>query len=439
MLIPLWAFITLQSVAGLLALLAITLIARAWLRRKDLQTRRCYRCHYDLSATSGPKCPECGREAKSEAELLGKRRRWRSTRRAAIPLVAAALVCFAGFFAAWPVRMMPTWMLVRCTPWMVESGGQLRNEVCKEWWIRRSVSAEHAINLIRIWQNAWRSDPPPTWADDFSATLLGMRADLTAGRSVSSQDADREGATRGQSSGESSWYWMESPSVFNLLTEKDQIELIETLVDADRRSIDGRIGAPYVTWLIARDCGPQVREWLWQHYFSPSSDWAWLDRPMISAMDTSDPFAQRVIDQLSSPDDSVKRRAAAVMIRVIQSRPGSIDMRNREPFMAQLQSLRRRSKDIKALADSLLIRELDGLHEPTTDAQVQACLTVMCQITNPIVKQAVAPLSRLASESNDERVKQTARSALRMIASQYPELSSEITPILNQASQSPLR
>ncbi len=38
--------------------------------------RRCPKCAYDLSATPGLQCPECGRTAKSEPHLFRKRRQW---------------------------------------------------------------------------------------------------------------------------------------------------------------------------------------------------------------------------------------------------------------------------------------------------------------------------------------------------------------------------
>ncbi len=49
------------------------LFARKWTHDPR---RRCPKCAYDLSATPGLKCPECGRTAKDEHRLFRKRRQW---------------------------------------------------------------------------------------------------------------------------------------------------------------------------------------------------------------------------------------------------------------------------------------------------------------------------------------------------------------------------
>jgi hypothetical protein len=39
--------------------------------------RRCPKCWYDMAGVPGLRCPECGKEAKSERQLSATRRRWR--------------------------------------------------------------------------------------------------------------------------------------------------------------------------------------------------------------------------------------------------------------------------------------------------------------------------------------------------------------------------
>lgn len=63
-----------------------------WLAGRCKQ-RRCAKCWYDMSATAGLKCPECGREAKSEKGLHRSRRRW--------GWAFAATVLLIGGGAAW--------------------------------------------------------------------------------------------------------------------------------------------------------------------------------------------------------------------------------------------------------------------------------------------------------------------------------------------------
>lgn len=55
--------------------------------------RRCGRCWYDMSGVSGLRCPECGREARSERALRRTRRRW--------GWIAASLVVAAAGGLVW--------------------------------------------------------------------------------------------------------------------------------------------------------------------------------------------------------------------------------------------------------------------------------------------------------------------------------------------------
>jgi hypothetical protein len=67
------------ALAGL-ALLAWSLLAdrlRTRRARREGTLRRCPKCWYDMSATEGLTCPECGKTAKRERRLLRARRRYR--------------------------------------------------------------------------------------------------------------------------------------------------------------------------------------------------------------------------------------------------------------------------------------------------------------------------------------------------------------------------
>ncbi len=88
-----------------------------WCRQRLLRRRRCPKCWYDMSATPGLRCSECGFLAASERRLLKARRRWW--------MVAAALAMFLlshglnvmpqvkqrGWLAA-----LPTTVLIFVTP-----------------------------------------------------------------------------------------------------------------------------------------------------------------------------------------------------------------------------------------------------------------------------------------------------------------------------------
>ena len=68
-----WIFYTAGST---LALAGITIIALALFKDRAKARRRCPKCWYDMTGVPGLQCPECGKEAKAEKNLLKTRRRW---------------------------------------------------------------------------------------------------------------------------------------------------------------------------------------------------------------------------------------------------------------------------------------------------------------------------------------------------------------------------
>ena len=83
--------------------------------------RSCVKCGYDMGGIAGRRCPECGREAKSEREL--------ARRRVSLgALVVGAALMFASYAMWVPVRLsregwqavIPTAGLVLGTPWYIE-------------------------------------------------------------------------------------------------------------------------------------------------------------------------------------------------------------------------------------------------------------------------------------------------------------------------------
>ncbi len=97
---PDWFFWSGGAIIGLLGLM---LAAWALIGDRSRGRRRCPKCWYDMSATIGLRCPECGREAKREKKLFKPRRRWRLVFVSVIPLLAA------GFFAAQPQAHRKGW------------------------------------------------------------------------------------------------------------------------------------------------------------------------------------------------------------------------------------------------------------------------------------------------------------------------------------------
>jgi len=66
-----------QIAAGTVLLCGVLVAWRWGWRDAGKGTRRCPRCWYDMRATAGLKCSECGREAQSERKLFRKHRKWR--------------------------------------------------------------------------------------------------------------------------------------------------------------------------------------------------------------------------------------------------------------------------------------------------------------------------------------------------------------------------
>lgn len=79
------------------------------------RSRRCLRCGYDMAAVPGRRCPECGREARSEAGLVGTRRRWGRAAAGGVCLIVGGLAAAHAALSRTPGgwwRLAPTPMLL---------------------------------------------------------------------------------------------------------------------------------------------------------------------------------------------------------------------------------------------------------------------------------------------------------------------------------------
>jgi hypothetical protein len=101
-----------QWLAWMLVAIGALLGCRALLGDRSRGRRRCPRCWYSMEGATGLKCPECGREAKSERQLFRSRRRWRWML-VAIPVLLAAPVVGVypraarnGWYSVLPLRMV---------------------------------------------------------------------------------------------------------------------------------------------------------------------------------------------------------------------------------------------------------------------------------------------------------------------------------------------
>jgi hypothetical protein len=128
---PAWVQMALAVASWGLVVGAWVLIA-VWARgKRGAGARWCAKCLYDMTGLPGMRCPECGREAKSEKQLRRRKRRWGA--------LAAALVLFVLNYAMWvPVRLqhegwktalVPTGALVLGLPWVAQNRRGTTSEV----------------------------------------------------------------------------------------------------------------------------------------------------------------------------------------------------------------------------------------------------------------------------------------------------------------------
>lgn len=204
-----WLWIAAGS-AALLAgaiLLAWGLLGDWAARLRRGRTRRCPRCWYSMEATEGRRCPECGREARSERRMLRSRRRWRAA-------AAGVIVAMAGAAAiAWPLsaggawkKWVPDTALIVMLPW-----------------------TEEAWPLDELHERIWAYQGSVHWAR--SRALWPWQWELLSDRLLDVMESDRPAKPRTQA------FWL--------------------LAHTSPRQSDGRVGRILAEWLGDED--PQFR------------------------------------------------------------------------------------------------------------------------------------------------------------------------------------
>lgn len=111
-----WVF---WILAGVIAVAGVWLLYAALLRDRSRGRRRCPKCWYEMTGVPGLRCPECGREARSERKLFRSRRyRWRAAGAVGLLLIAMATawtpeVMRVGFYRAVPSAglLLADWLL----------------------------------------------------------------------------------------------------------------------------------------------------------------------------------------------------------------------------------------------------------------------------------------------------------------------------------------
>jgi predicted nucleic acid-binding Zn ribbon protein len=146
-------------------------------------TRRCPKCGYDMTATSGLRCSECGHQALSEKRLRRRRirRRW---------IVIGAMVALVSWFpfkwpeyqrltkaASGPLAFVPKSVLVLAWPWVADwQDASLRTP--KKWWAKSDPRMQYNLHIA--------VDPDSLWewqrALLLSRTIAALRTPHTHSR-----------------------------------------------------------------------------------------------------------------------------------------------------------------------------------------------------------------------------------------------------------------
>jgi hypothetical protein len=97
--------------------------------------RLCRKCAYDMAGIPGLTCPECGRNARNERELLRRpgRNRWRLTGLVLAAVGWVATVMPAAVTHGWAAGV-PDWLLVRIAPTPANSTSTAGQSVARTIW-----------------------------------------------------------------------------------------------------------------------------------------------------------------------------------------------------------------------------------------------------------------------------------------------------------------
>lgn len=113
-----WPTYAWYTTAAILGALGLYLFIRYLIGDRSKGRRRCPKCWYDMSATPGRTCPECGRTPKREFHLFRARRRAFNLVLCAVLVIASwgALRTPGAIIHGWPVYLPTTALLVLVDP-----------------------------------------------------------------------------------------------------------------------------------------------------------------------------------------------------------------------------------------------------------------------------------------------------------------------------------
>jgi hypothetical protein len=167
-----WLF---TAAAWMLLLAGVFVAWRFGWRDPGKGTLRCPKCWYDMSATSGLKCSECGREVTLEKRLRRRRvrRRW---------IVAGVVIALASWVPfKWPeyqrlsvlrsgvLAFVPRTVLVLGWPWIVD-WQHASTDNPNAWWAKRNARMHYNVQAA--------IEPDSLWSWQRWLLLSGARAIL---------------------------------------------------------------------------------------------------------------------------------------------------------------------------------------------------------------------------------------------------------------------
>lgn len=121
--------------------------------------RRCPQCRYDMTATSGRKCPECGTEARNEKVMHRKRRRYRWI------AVGLVIMLSSWFVFRWPEYQKTSWttgplafvprtVLVVVWP-AIAKWQEASTEKPGAWWAKSDARTHWNLPLAMVDEKLW--------------------------------------------------------------------------------------------------------------------------------------------------------------------------------------------------------------------------------------------------------------------------------------------
>lgn len=141
-----------NSIAAAMGAFTVSLLVWAVRGDRSRGRRRCRRCWYDMTGSTGLRCPECGHAHGHARNLYRPRRRWRLAIGSTAGLVvAAALAEWPRYQQGGATALVPTTVLIAGLGWLPDSLITENSAGADEWTLR--WRARH--NRIWGWQAAW--------------------------------------------------------------------------------------------------------------------------------------------------------------------------------------------------------------------------------------------------------------------------------------------